>query len=77
MVWLGVLGLAEFGGLWLTARCFGSAIVGPPARLLLAAAVRGSRRLRVERWIRVAPLLTVASAALLIVGVITWWANLL
>ncbi len=71
---LGGLGVINFGGLWFALRSSRLEWFRQGGQNWLEAIVGQHRWSRVNRWIRVAPLLTVISVGLLLTGaVLRWW----
>lgn len=75
LIWIGGLGLAEFGGLWLAVAYLDRDLFGQITQARLGAIVGHRRRRRIDRWVRIAPLLTAVSIGLIVTGTIVRWAG--
>jgi hypothetical protein len=74
LILLGGLGAASFGGTWLAVQYLHVERLRQGDHDWLEAILGQRRRSRVNRWIRVAPLLTVIPVGLVLAGVVLRWA---
>ncbi|MGH8962445.1 MAG: hypothetical protein ACRDWT_14870 [Jatrophihabitantaceae bacterium] len=73
LIWIGALGLAEFGGLWIAVMGLDRGLLGPFTRGGLSSVVGHRHRRRLERWIRLAPALSCLSIAVIATGIVFRW----
>lgn len=73
LIWVGALGLAEFGGLWLAVMGLDRGLLGHLTRGGLSPLVGRRRRRRIERWGRLAPALACGSIAVIVTGIVFRW----
>jgi hypothetical protein len=74
LIWLGGLGLVEFGGLWCAVKWLDANLVEQSKGAWLGRIIGPTRRRRVDRWVQVSPLLAAVSIALVTAGAILRWA---
>ena len=74
LIWLGGLGLLEFGGLWCAVKWLEANLVEQSKGDWLGRIIGPTRRRRVDRWVQASPALVAVSIALMTAGAITRWA---
>lgn len=73
LFWLGVVGLAQFGGLWLAVKFIDAGRLQQINRDRLDGIIGYKSRRRLARWLHFVPLLTVLSIGVLIAGALLQW----